>query len=100
MAKSRQRNQAELQDYLLSPIKREAEDPLDEEEGKVTDPNALRKALFYMYGACELVNDERVNKKIVVHNLLRRYQIWDGTVEAAENYLQQQIVIEADDSQA
>ena len=89
-----------MEDYLLSPIKREAEDPLDEEEGKVSDPNALKKALFYMYGACELVLDERVNKKIVVHNLLRRYQIWDGSADEAEKYLENQIVVEADDGQA
>ena len=53
-----------------------------------------------MYGACELVLDERVNKKIVVHNLLRRYQIWDGSADEAEKYLENQIVVEADDGQA
>ena len=53
-----------------------------------------------MYGACELVIDERVNKKIVVHNLLRRYQVWDGSADEAEKYLENQIVVEADDGQA
>ena len=70
VAKSRALNEATINDYLLSAEKRTNEDPL-----KDLGPDAYKQALFYMYGACEGLNDD----KTFVHNLLRRHAIWDGT---------------------
>ena len=72
MSQSRALNSVTMEDYLLSPVKRADELPLGELEN---DPEALINALFYLYGACETVDEG----KTVVHNLLRKFGIWDGS---------------------
>ena len=48
-----------------------------------------------MYGACEGVNDDNT----IVHNLLRKHEVWDGSPEEASKHLQKQIVVmNGDDS--
>lgn len=84
-------NALNTNDYLLSSSKRIEEEPLS----NVTT-EALEKALFYMYGACESVFDEEGNHH-VIHNLLRRYQIWSGQLDEVKKYLGKQIVISMED---
>ena len=75
IAQSRALNTVTTEDYLLSPLKRIDEEPLSS-----ADAQAYEKALFYMYGACESIEDEEEDskKQHLVHNLLRRYNIWNG----------------------
>ena len=70
MSKSRSLNQVSIDDYMLSQVKRADEKPFDD-----LGSEAYQKALFYMYGACEGLKDD----KLIVHNLLRKDKIWDGT---------------------
>lgn len=72
-----------INDYLLSKSKRADEKPLDD-----MDPSAYQKALFYMYGACEGLRDD----KLIVHNLLRKDKVWDGSEAQAASKLGKQIV--------
>ena len=44
-----------------------------------------------MYGACESVEDEENTQ--IVHNLLRRFKIWNGEPREAQKYLENQIVV-------
>lgn len=90
IAKSRALNEVTTKDYLLNPIKRIDEEPLSNVEAQ-----AYEKALFYMYGACESL-EENENRHIV-HNLLRRYKIWNGEHQEAKKYLNKQIVIALED---
>lgn len=90
VAKSRSQNAVSMGDYLLNPNKREDEDPL-----QGVDESAYSKALFYMYGACESVDEE----KLIVHNLLRRFAIWDGSQADAEKYLTKQIVVSLEEDE-
>lgn len=48
-----------------------------------------------MYGACEGIADN----KILVHNLLRSYGIWDGSEAHASKYLEKQIVLPLEDDE-
>jgi hypothetical protein len=75
VAKSRVFNEVTINDYLLSAGKRTSEDPLND-----LSPEAYKQALFYMYGACEGLNED----KTIVHNLLRRHAVWNGTQQEAD----------------
>ena len=48
-----------------------------------------------MYGACESLEDD--DNQHIVHNLLRRYKIWNGQADAAKKYLDKQIVVALED---
>ena len=72
---------------MLSPIKRIDEEPLSSLQQDSQE--AYEKALFYMYGGLESLQDGAH----IVHNLLRRYNIWNGTAPDVEKYLNKQIVI-------
>ena len=65
---------------MLSPIKRIDEEPLSSLQDSY---EAYEKALFYMYGGLESLEDGNH----IVHNLLRRYNIWNGTEQDVEKYL-------------
>ena len=90
IAKSRALNEVTTKDYLLSPNKRSDEGPLYNVEAQ-----AYAKALFYMYGACESLEEDQ--SRHIVHNLLRRYKIWNGEHQVAKKYLNKQIVVALED---
>ena len=90
VAKSRSLNAVSIGDYKLNPHKRVEEDPL-----QGVDESAYSKALFYMYGACESLGQE----KLIVHNLLRRFAIWNGSETEAEKYLTKQIVVSLEEDE-
>lgn len=48
-----------------------------------------------MYGGCESLTDNSA----IVHNLLRRYQIWDGTDTDAKSHLKSQILVPLPDDE-
>ena len=64
IAKSRQLNAVTAMDYLLNPSKRDIENPYE-----TAGEESYKTALFYMYGACDGVDED----KLVVHNLLKRF---------------------------
>ena len=66
---------------MLNPVKRTDEEPL----GSIDNSEAFEKALFYMYGGLESL--EGAESQHLVHNLLRRYKIWNGTSQDAQKYL-------------
>lgn len=76
---------------MLSPFKRIQEEPLSYESTQ-----ALETALFYMYGVCESIIDED-DTQHVIHNLLRRFQIWNGDISQVQKYLSKQIVVSLED---
>ena len=90
IAKSRALNEVTTKDYLLNPVKRIDEEPLSNVEAQ-----AYEKALFYMYGACESLEEDQ--NRHIVHNLLRRYKIWNGEHQDAKKYLDKQIVVALED---
>ena len=90
IAKSRALNEVTTKDYLLNPVKRIDEEPLSNVEAQ-----AYEKALFYMYGACESLEEDQ--NRHIVHNLLRRYKIWNGEHQEAKKYLDKQIVVALED---
>ena len=48
-----------------------------------------------MYGGCEGLQDNSV----IVHNLLRRYGIWNGSVSEVKKYLPNQLVVPLEDDE-
>ena len=48
-----------------------------------------------MYGACETLDGDE--NQHIVHNLLRKYNIWNGQAKDAKKYLDKQIVIALED---
>ena len=92
IAKTRDLNYVQKKDYLLNPRKRLHEDPLNTQ----TSGNVVYKnSPFYMYGACESIGEDE--GQLMVHNLLRRYEVWNGTQEEARKYLDKQIVVSYQD---
>ena len=81
-------NDTTINDYLLSTEKR-----ADEQLLSNVDSMAYIHAMFYMYGACEGLNED----KVLAHNLLRKNAQWDGTLIEAEKYLTKQIVVSLED---
>ena len=45
-----------------------------------------------MYGACEEVKVED-SKRLVVHNMLRKHKVWNGTPLDAKKHLESQVVV-------
>ena len=81
-------NTFKMEDYLMNPAKRDQEISMIE-----TSSESFKRALFYMYGSCEGLEDNQ----IFVHELLKNYQVWNGTVADARKYLKKQIVVQYED---